>query len=102
MFCDRTLFSHSFRSRKEKFLSLHRVPSPDPPAVPQHVKEVHNIVVSDAISHGSKHLPVLSIVQGKASQDNSTKFRLHARVKDFYPLDIRDFSIRVCTNCQKP
>lgn len=57
-------------------------------------------VVSDMIKHGHQDL-VVSTVKDVIEAEDATKFRLIARIKDFYPLHINDFCLKGCTKCRR-
>lgn len=83
--------------RKEEYLAKHAQKSSDTSIA----DTTSAVVMAGKVRNQYQSLALTSVKEIQASQEDSATFRLIARVKDFYPLDIRDFCMKACTGCNK-
>ena len=83
----------STRRRKDAYLAKQKCQRAEVKQAPLAV------LVSDKVKNRHQTCPLSSVREIKANADVSVISRLTARVKDFYPMDIRDFCMKACTSC---
>lgn len=66
----------------------------------QQIDDVPRLCLATETRHSEQRLNTIDEIKTNSKCPN--KFRLQARIVDFFPLDISDFTARWCRNCKQP
>ena len=92
-------FMFDIRRKEEYDIKFAEQPSPeliDTPAL-----ENKTLLVSNVVKSRHTNQPLSTVKRILATKKCPNKFRLIARIVDFYPKDIRDFTLQFCKNCNQ-